>query len=74
VGVYPDEGGDGRGADGAAAARSRHGGAAGSAERGVAARRAVELVRAAARLARRVQHQVGGRGAAAPHLPAPCRT
>jgi hypothetical protein len=56
VRVYPDEDGDWRGADGAAAARSRHGGAAGSAELGVAARR--------------LQHQVGGRRAAAPHFAA----
>lgn len=54
--VYPDEGGDGRGAEGAAAARARHGGAAGAAERAVAAGRAVEVVRGAARLARRLQH------------------
>lgn len=58
---YPDEAGDGGGADGAAIAGASHGAAAGDAEGGVAAPRAVEVRRRAAALARRLEHEaVGG--------------
>lgn len=63
---YPDEPGDGGGADGAAPAGARLGPAAVGAEGGVPARRAVEVLRGAAALARRLQDQVGGSGRGAP--------
>ena len=69
-GGYPDEPGDGGGADGAAPAGARHGPAAAGAEGGVPARRAVEVRRGAAALARRLQELVGGGADARAHAAA----
>jgi len=70
AGRYPDEPGDGGGADGAAPAGARHGPAAAGAEGGVPARRAVEVRRGAAALARRLQELVGGGADARAHAAA----
>jgi hypothetical protein len=72
-GGYPDEPGDGGGTDGAAPAGARHGPAAAGAEGGVPARRAVEVRRGAAALARRLQDQVGGRADPRPRAHAAAR-
>jgi hypothetical protein len=58
VDPYPDEPGDGRGADEAAGTGACHGLPAVTAESGVLAPRAVEIRRVAAALASHLEHQV----------------